>query len=285
MGRPLQPEQHRPLPSNSLPPTNPEQTGGALPQAAEERLVGQGCCSGLMRPSSMGDVRYSCLFPWRQWFFPCRVHVCLSTGPTQPVRWHCWVTVSILPGADCHGRPLPTADAPIFLTSHDNLPELLLLTCFVLVYIDCAQLPVTPLYGRPFSVLEWSTHFFLLKLGDRTNKVSMLHLKLAWTLADTEQVLCRCSASRFSVMAQLQQSCLDVASMLHWQPAHHLPSGGWSYLDWRQFQQGSAILWYPHRCARLFSSPYTPSTTQRCRWRGASSQPDFAGHKCPSGSL
>jgi hypothetical protein len=53
------------------------------------------------------------------------------------------------------------------------------------------------------------------------------------------------------------------------QPAHHL--------DGRLFQQRSAILWCPHRWARLFSSPYTPSTTQGCRRCGASLQPDFAG--------
>jgi hypothetical protein len=47
---------------------------------------------------------------------------------------------------------------------------------FVLVHIDCAQLPVIPLYDRPFSILERSTHFFLLKVGDGTNKVSMLQL-------------------------------------------------------------------------------------------------------------
>jgi hypothetical protein len=68
-----------------------------------------------------------------------------------------------------------------------SLPKLLLLARFVLVHIDCAQLPVIPLYDRPFSVFERSTHFFLLKIGDGTNKVSMLPLKLAWTLADTEQ--------------------------------------------------------------------------------------------------
>jgi hypothetical protein len=95
-----------------------------------------------------------------------------------------------------------------------SLPELLLLSCFVLVHIDCAQLPVTPLSDRPFSVLEWPRHFFLLKIGDQTDKVSMPHLKLDWTLADKEQVPLLMRASGYSAMAQLQQSCPDVASML-----------------------------------------------------------------------
>jgi hypothetical protein len=55
-----------------------------------------------------------------------------------------------------------------FSPAMTSLPELLLLARFVLVHIDCAQQPVTPLYDRPFSVLEWSAHFFLMKRGDRT---------------------------------------------------------------------------------------------------------------------
>jgi hypothetical protein len=69
------------------------------------------------------------------------------------------------------------------------------------------------------------------------------------------------------------------------QPAHHLLSGGWSSLDGRQFQQGSAILWCLHRCPWLFSSLDTPSTTQGCRRWVASSQPDFAGHMAKSVTL
>jgi hypothetical protein len=174
--------------------------------------------------------------------------------------------------------PLPTLHN--FSPAMTSLPELLLLACFVLVHIDCAQLPVTLLYDRPFSVLEWPRHFFFLKIGDWTHKVSMLHLKLAWTLADKEQVpLVMRSQWIFSdgAAAAIMPRRGKHAHLR--QPAHHLPSGGWSSLDGRQFQQGFAILWYPHRCWRLFSSPYTPSTTQRCRRRGASSQPDFAGHK------
>ncbi|MFN9979739.1 MAG: hypothetical protein ACK53Y_07490, partial [bacterium] len=38
----------------------------------------------------------------------------------------------------------------------------------------------------PYRVLERSTHFFLLEMGDRTDKVSTLRLKAARTPADTE---------------------------------------------------------------------------------------------------
>jgi len=138
--------------------------------------------------------------------------------------------------------PLPTLHN--FSPAMTSLPDLLLLTRFVLVHIDCAQLPVTPLYDRPFSVLEWPRHFFLLTIGDRTDKVSMLHLKLAWTLADKEQVpLVMRSQWIFSdgAAAAIMPRRGKHAHLR--QPAHHLPSGGWSSLDGRQFQQVSAILW------------------------------------------
>jgi hypothetical protein len=83
------------------------------------------------------------------------------------------------------GRPPPparhnTAPAP------STLPEKLLLARFVLVRRDGAQPPLSPIYNGPYRVLERSTHFFLLKMGDRTDKVSMLRLKAARTPADTE---------------------------------------------------------------------------------------------------
>jgi hypothetical protein len=46
---------------------------------------------------------------------------------------------------------------------------------FVLICSDGSQPPLAPIYeGRHF-VLECSTHFFLLQIGDRTDKVSMVH--------------------------------------------------------------------------------------------------------------
>ncbi len=82
------------------------------------------------------------------------------------------------------GRPPP-------LTRHNSapapstLPEELLLARLVLVRWDGAQPPLSPIYDCPYRVLERSTHFFLLEMGDRTDKVSTLRLKGAQTPADT----------------------------------------------------------------------------------------------------
>jgi hypothetical protein len=83
------------------------------------------------------------------------------------------------------GRPPPPARhnaAP----APSALPEELLLARFVLVRKDGAQPPLSPIYHGPYRVLERSTHFFLLEMGDRTDKVSTLRLKAARTPADTE---------------------------------------------------------------------------------------------------
>jgi hypothetical protein len=83
------------------------------------------------------------------------------------------------------GRPPPP-------TRHNStpapstLPEELLLARFVLVCRDGAQPPLLPIYDGPNRVLERSTHFFLLEIGNRTDKVSTLSLKVARTPADTE---------------------------------------------------------------------------------------------------
>ncbi len=63
-----------------------------------------------------------------------------------------------------------------------TLPEELLLARFVLVRRDGAQPLLSPIYDSPYRVLERSTHFFLLEMGDRTDKVSTP----ARTPADTE---------------------------------------------------------------------------------------------------
>jgi hypothetical protein len=73
------------------------------------------------------------------------------------------------------GRPPPptrhnSAQAP------SNLPEELLLARFVLVCRDGAQPPLSPVYDGPYRVLERSTHFFLLQIGDITDKVYTLRL-------------------------------------------------------------------------------------------------------------
>ncbi len=84
----------------------------------------------------------------------------------------------------CHPPPLTrhnSAPAP------STLPEELLLAGFVLVRRDGAQPLLSPIYDSPYRVLEQqSTHFFLLEMGDRADKVSTLCLKAALTPADTE---------------------------------------------------------------------------------------------------
>jgi hypothetical protein len=63
--------------------------------------------------------------------------------------------------------PLPmwhnSAPAP------SSLPELLL-ACFVLVRQDGTQPPLSQIYDGLYGVLERSTHFILLEIGDRTDK-------------------------------------------------------------------------------------------------------------------
>ncbi len=51
---------------------------------------------------------------------------------------------------------------------------------------DGAQPPLSPVYDGPYRVLEWSTYFFLLEMGERTDKMPTLRLKAARTPADTE---------------------------------------------------------------------------------------------------
>jgi hypothetical protein len=83
------------------------------------------------------------------------------------------------------GRPPPPARhnaAP----APSALPEELLLARFVLVRRDGAQPLLSPIYDDPYRVMERSTHFFLLEMGDRTDKVSTLRLKAAQTPADAE---------------------------------------------------------------------------------------------------
>jgi hypothetical protein len=88
-------------------------------------------------------------------------------------------------------RPPPTrynsAPAP------STLPEELLLARFVLVHRDGAQPLLSPVYDGPYRMLERSTHFLLLEMGERTDKVPTLRLKAAPTTAGTEPAkpLCR----------------------------------------------------------------------------------------------
>jgi hypothetical protein len=82
------------------------------------------------------------------------------------------------------GRP-PLAPRHNSSPAPVTLPEILLLARFVLVRRDGAQPSLAPLYDGPFRVLERSTHFFHLQLGDRVNNVSTHRLKAAHTPDDT----------------------------------------------------------------------------------------------------
>jgi hypothetical protein len=82
------------------------------------------------------------------------------------------------------GRP-PLAPRHNSSPAPVTLPEELLLARFVLVRRDGAQPPLAPLYDGPFRVLERSTHFFRLQLGDRVDNVSTHRLKAAHTPDDT----------------------------------------------------------------------------------------------------
>jgi hypothetical protein len=84
--------------------------------------------------------------------------------------------------AGCPPTPTGHNSAP----APSTLPEELLLARFVLVCQDSGQPPLSPVYDGPYRVLERSTHFFLLEMGERTDKVSTLRLKAAQTPADTE---------------------------------------------------------------------------------------------------
>jgi hypothetical protein len=95
------------------------------------------------------------------------------------------------------GQFINTTESPSFLsdlqttmtgclpppTQHNSapgpstLPEELLLARFVLVRRDGAQPLLSPVYDSPYRVRERSTHFFILEMGDRTDKVSTLRLK------------------------------------------------------------------------------------------------------------
>jgi hypothetical protein len=84
------------------------------------------------------------------------------------------------------GRPPPPPTRHNSASAPSTLPEELLLARFVLARQDGAQPPLSTVYDGPYRVLERSTHFFLLEMGERTDKRSILSLKAARTPIDTE---------------------------------------------------------------------------------------------------
>jgi hypothetical protein len=84
------------------------------------------------------------------------------------------------------GRPPPRPTQHNSAPAPSTLPEELLLARFMLARRDGAQPPLSTVYDGPYRVLERSTHFFLLEMGERTDKRSTLSLKAARTPIDTE---------------------------------------------------------------------------------------------------
>jgi hypothetical protein len=76
------------------------------------------------------------------------------------------------PAAVCHN--LPSTD-----TAASALPLALLHACMVFVRRDEAKPPLTPAYAGPYKVLERSTSFFKLQIGDKVDIVATARLKAA----------------------------------------------------------------------------------------------------------
>jgi hypothetical protein len=187
VGVPVQPAQHPAFTHDSI--SSPiKRISPAVPQAAEGRFTVLGRRRRLARPPPLGDAEHPGLLQGRQRIFPSGGGIRFTTDPARPVCQHRRIaSPSFLSDLQTTmtGRPPPptlhnSSPAP------STLPEELLLARFVLVRRDGAQPPLSPIYDGPYRVLERSTHFFLLEIGDRTDKLSTLRLKAARTPADTE---------------------------------------------------------------------------------------------------
>ena len=91
---------------------------------------------------------------------------------TQPVSLASPPTPTPLPQPIVHNLPsnpsLPS-----------SLPPALLQASHVLIRRDAAAPPLTPVFSGPYQVLSRSPHFFTLRLGSRTDTVSVHRLKAA----------------------------------------------------------------------------------------------------------
>jgi hypothetical protein len=183
----VQPAQHPAFTHESIPSTI-ERIGGAVPQAAEGLLTVRSRRRRLARPPPWVMLGIRSSFREDSEFSPAEaVFGSQLILPGQFVNTAESPSPSFLSDLQTTmtGRPTPptrhnSAPAP------STLPEELLLARFVLVRQDGAQPPLSPIYDGPYRVLERSTHFFLLEMGERTDKVSTLRLKAARTPADTE---------------------------------------------------------------------------------------------------
>jgi hypothetical protein len=134
----------------------------------------------------MGDVRCSATFHEDSNFLPAEA--VFGSQLVLPGQFVSSVE-SLSPSEDQQNAMASRSPPPLRHNSAlapTALPKELLLARFVLICRDVGQPPSAPIYDSPFRVLEWSTHLFLLQIGDRTDRVSTLSLKLARTPADTE---------------------------------------------------------------------------------------------------
>ena len=126
----------------------------------------------------LGDARHQGLLQGRQRIFTGGGGVRLAAKSAMTFHQHRRVAVAILPQrpANHYDRPPAIADATQLSPSS------------IYTTRGAAAGPLRP--GPPgrcaATVLERSTHFFLLEMEDRTDKVSTLRLKAARTPADTE---------------------------------------------------------------------------------------------------
>jgi hypothetical protein len=175
LGGPVQPAQHPALAHDSI-PSSVKRIGRAVPQAAEGRLAVPGRHHRLARPRPLGAAGYQGRLQRGQRIFTGGGGVPLAADSTWTVHQHRRVALPVIPqrSADHDDRPPTTAARHNAAPAPSTLPEELLLARFVLVRRDGAQPPLSPIYDVPYRVLERSTHFFLLEMGDRTDKVSTL---------------------------------------------------------------------------------------------------------------
>ena len=87
-------------------------------------------------------------------------------------------------------QPTPTChNVPADSRPPVDLPADLLQAEFVLVRRDGQRTPLAPIYDGPYKVLQRSLHFFVIKLGERTDTVSVHRLKAAYVPTGVQAAL------------------------------------------------------------------------------------------------
>jgi hypothetical protein len=183
----VQPAQHPALAHDSIPPSV-KRIGRAVPQRLKDALRSQAAAADChdhlpwvllgIRTAFREDSEFSpaeAVYGSQLVLAGQFINTAASLSPTFLRELQTTMTSRPPPPARHNSAQAPSA-----------LPEELLLARFVLVCRDGAQPPLSPIYDGPYRVLERSNHFFLLEMGDRTDKVSTLRLKAARTPVDTE---------------------------------------------------------------------------------------------------